>query len=716
VNLAYRVASGQVSGAPRLPGSLHVNRRLSQWLRVGADGVVEVSVGKVEIGQGIATALAQIAAQELDVAFERVRMIPASTARSPDEAVTSGSLSIQESGSALRCVCAEARSIYLAAAASKLGVAVELLRIADGEIIAASGARTSYWQIAEDGLLAREATGTVAPKPVAALDVAGAAVPRLDLPDKIFGRPRFVHDLELPGMLHARVLRPAAAFARLEALDTTRAAALPGVIGVVRDGNFAGILADREEVAVKALARLAADARWSESEALPDSAALKDWLKARRVETKVVDERVPDAQACVAKTLRASYSRPYLAHASIAPSCALAQWCGDALHVWTHSQGIYNLRADLALAFSLPPASITVEHAEGAGCYGHNGADDVAFDAALLARAAHGRPVRVQWSRADELAWSPFGAAMAIELEADLDAAGEIAGWRHELWSNGHSSRPGRAETPALLGAWHTANPSERLISINPPLAKGGGADRNAVPLYDFPAYRVVNHRLLEMPLRTSALRSLGGFANVFAIESFLDEIAFRAGEDPVKLRLRHLPDARARAVIEAAVARAGWTGWQRREGWGHGIGFARYKNSGAYCAVVAEVEAAREVRVRRLVVAVDVGRVVNPDGVSNQIEGSAVQAASWTLKEAVRFDRVRVTSDAWETYPILRFSEVPAVEVAILDRPEESSTGAGEAAQGPSAAAIGNAVFDALGVRVRDLPITAERIVAAAE
>jgi CO/xanthine dehydrogenase Mo-binding subunit len=719
MNLASRPASGQDSGAPRLPGSLQTNRRLSQWLRIGADGVVEVFSGKIEMGQGIATALAQIVAEELDVALDRVRMVPASTAHSPDEAVTSGSQSIQQSGSALRYACAEARVIYVAAAAARLGVAAEQLRVEDGALIvvsgAASGARISYWQLADDDLLAREATGAAAPKPAAGLQVVGTAAPRLDIPDKVFGRPRFVHDLELPGMLHARVLRPASPFARLETLDAARTQALPGVIDVVRDGNFAGVLADREETAVKALARLAADARWSEAETLPDAAALKDWLKAQRAETKVVDERAPEVPASVAKTLRAGYSRPYLAHASLAPSCALAQWTGDALHVWTHSQGIYNLRADLALAFGLPPQRITVEHAEGAGCYGHNGADDVAFDAALLARAANGRPVRLQWSRADELTWSPFGAAMAIELQADLDATGAIVGWRHELWSNGHTSRPGRAKTPALLAAWHRENPSERLLAVNPPLANGGGADRNAVPPYEFAARRVVNHRLLYMPLRTSALRSLGAFANVFAIESFLDEIAAEQREDTVKLRLRYLSDPRAKAVIEAASAGAGWRGWQRREGCGHGIGYARYKNSGAYCAVVAEVEAGREIRVRRLVIAVDVGRVVNPDGVANQIEGGAVQAASWTLKEAVRFDRTRVTSDAWETYPILRFSEVPAVEVEILDRPEEASSGAGEAAAGPTAAAIGNAVFDALGVRVRDLPITAERIVAAA-
>jgi CO/xanthine dehydrogenase Mo-binding subunit len=353
-----------------------------------------------------------------------------------------------------------------------------------------------------------------------------------------------------------------------------------------------------------------------------------------------------------------------------------------------------------------------VAHVEGAGCYGHNGADDVALDAALLARAAGGRPVRVVWSRADELAWAPFGPAMAIALEADVDAAGEVLAWRHDLWSNGHSTRPGRAATPTLLAASHLERPFDRLLAINPPLP-AGGADRNAIPLYDFPAQRVVNHRLLSMPLRASALRSLGAFANVFAIESFVDELAHARAEDPVAWRLRHLSDPRARAVVEAVARRAGWTGWQRRENRGHGIGFAKYKNLGAYCAVVAEIEAEREIRVHRLVVAVDVGLVINPDGVANQIEGGAIQAASWTLKEAVRFDLARVTSAAWEDYPILKFSEVPVVEVEIVSRPDAPWVGAGEAAQGPTAAAIANAVYDALGVRVRDLPITPERIAA---
>ena len=355
-----------------------------------------------------------------------------------------------------------------------------------------------------------------------------------------------------------------------------------------------------------------------------------------------------------------------------------------------------------------------VEHAEGAGCYGQNGADDVALEAALLARAVKGRPVSLTWSREDEMAWSPLGACQAVDIEADLDDKGEIVGWRHDVWGNGHVSRPGRGKTPTLQAAWQLDKPFPRLVATNPPLAGGGGSERNATPLYDFPAWRITNHRLLTMPIRTSALRTLGAFANVFAIESFMDELAAERGEDPVAFRLRHLKDPRARAVIEAAARRAGWTSWTKRDGAGHGIGFARYKGAGAYCAVIAEVEGEAEIRVRRLVLAVDVGEVINPDGVENQMEGGAIQAVSWILKEAVRFDRARITSDTWETYPILRFSEVPAVEIEIIARPEEKAMGAGEAAHGPVAGAIANAVFDALGVRVRDLPITRERIVAA--
>jgi CO/xanthine dehydrogenase Mo-binding subunit len=333
----------------------------------------------------------------------------------------------------------------------------------------------------------------------------------------------------------------------------------------------------------------------------------------------------------------------------------------------------------------------------------------------LLAKAANGRPVRVQWSRADELSHGPFGAAMAIEVEADLDARGEIVCWRHSIWSNGHAARPGRAALPSLLAATELANPFPRMISTNPPQANGGGGDRNSIPLYDFPSWQINSHRLLNMPVRTSALRTLGGQGNVFAIESFLDELAAESGEDPVALRLRHLSDVRAQDVIRSVARRANWKP-KKQSGIGYGVGFGRYKNTGAYCAVVAEIEGADDIRVRRLTIAVDVGEAINPDGVINQIEGGAIQATSWVLKERVRFDRERITSTTWSDYPILRFSEVPQVEVELIQRTEIEPVGAGEAAHGPVTAAIANAVFDALGVRVRNLPITRDSLIAAME
>ena len=713
MNLAFRQAGEAVTEGLRLPGSLQVNRRLDQWLDFRTEGCVTVRSGKVEIGQGIATALAQIAAEELDVAFDQVRMVPAVTGTSPDEAITSGSLSIQESGTALRHACAEVRAICIELAAKRLGVDAASLGVERGVISARSGAGTTYWELGAELSLDRDATGSVAPKPPSAYRIVGTSVARSDLPDKVFGRPRFIHDLELPGMLHGAVLRPPSPAAVLSSLDETRARTLPEFVDVVRDGTFVGALSRTERGALAARDALAEGATWRETTSLPDEDALAGWLKSQPVETEVIDARTANPGRESAQSLRASYSRPYLAHASLAPSCALARFDGAELAVWSHSQGIYNLRTDLALAFSLPTMSVVVHHAEGAGCYGHNGADDAAFDAARLARATPGRSVRVQWSRADELAWAPLGPAMVIDLAANLDADGSVIAWRHAVWSNAHTSRPGRSKTPSLLGSWHVENALPRPPAINPPLVAGGGAERNAIPKYAFPAWTIVNHRVLAAPLRTSALRSLGAYANVFAIESFIDELAAASGIDPLQFRLRNLDDPRARTVLERAAAKAGWEEWSKREGSGHGIAFAQYKNSGAYCAVVAEVEAGREIRVRRLVIAVDVGLVINPDGVANQIEGGAVQAVSWTLKEAVRFDRTRVTSDSWERYPILRFSEVPAVEIELITRPDCPALGAGEAAMGPTAGAIGNAVFDALGVRVRDLPITAARIAA---
>jgi nicotinate dehydrogenase subunit B len=701
--------------SPTLPVSLAANPKLSSWLKFSADGRVTVSPGKVEIGQGIVTALAQIAADELDVDIARVQMVRASTAASPNEGVTSGSMSTQQSGRALRHACAEVRHIFLTAASERLGVGIDTLGIEDGAISGPGNVRTSYWELAGEISLDRDASPDVTPKSIQQRVLAGSSVQRLDIPDKVFARPRFIHDAALPGMLHGRILRPERSGATLADLKDDAARAVAGLVTIVRDGNFTGVVCETENAAEAALKALRKCATWSGGETLPDENELTSFLKSQPVESTVIDARKAPSPGTKSRTVKQQYTRPYIAHASIAPSCAIAQWDDDRVRVWTHSQGIYLLRADLALVLKLAVENITVEHMEGAGCYGHNAADDVALDAVLLARAAEGRPVRVQWSRESEMSHAPFGPAMAVEIEADLDAKDEIIAWRHGIWSNGHTVRPNGKGQPALLAAAELANPFPRHVAKNQSQANGGGADRNSIPLYDFPSWQVEYHRLLVMPVRSSALRSLGGQANVFAIESFLDELAAERGEDPVEFRLRHLSDERARDVIRAVARRAGWKPAKQSKS-GYGFSFARYKNTGAYCAVVAEIEAHEEIRVKKLTLAVDVGEVINPDGVVNQIEGGAIQATSWTLKERVRFDRERITSTAWSEYPILRFSEVPDVEVLLVPRPDMNPLGAGEASLGPVTAAIANAVFDALGVRVRDLPITRDSLISAIE
>jgi CO/xanthine dehydrogenase Mo-binding subunit len=704
-----------------LPPSLAANPRLGDWLRVLPGGVVEVRSGKVELGQGVLTALAQVAAEELDVDVARVRMVAAVTGVSPDEGYTSGSLSIQYSGAALRVACAEARAIYLGVAASRWNVPADALTVQDGTIAAPDGRTTSYWELADDGLLDRPATGLAEPKAASDYRIVGTSVPRVDLPDKLAPRPRFVHDLTLDGMLYGRVVRPPSRGAALLDVGTEPATALPGVVTVVRDGSFLGVIAEREEVALRAADLLRADAKWQEQPTLPDEDKLAAFLVSAPAETSVLAESAPPAGAPARPAVgshEAAYHRPYLAHAAMGPSSATALARNDAsgvrLEVWAHGQGVYLLRRELARALKLTEDQVRVRHVEGAGCYGHNGADDVAMDAALLALAVPGRPVQVVWSRSDELGWAPYGPAAVVRIAAEVDARGDVLAWQHEIWGNGHVTRPGLARPIGLLAASHRDGGEPIEPAADPPLERGGGAGRNAVPGYAFPAYRVVNHRLSVMPLRTSSLRSLGGFANVFAIESFMDELARAAGRDPVEYRLAQLADPRGRAVIEAVVRRSGWADWSASESAGHGIGYARYKNSSAYCAVVAEVEAVTEVRVRRLTIAVDAGLVINPDGAENQVEGGAIQATSWTLKERVRFNGLTVTSDTWETYPILRFSEVPAVEVEFLPGHGNPSLGVGETAQGPTAAAIGNALYDALGVRVRTLPLTEQQILAA--
>jgi CO/xanthine dehydrogenase Mo-binding subunit len=705
----------QQASPARLPGSLNNNRMLDGWLRINADGTVTVFTGKCELGQGILTALAQIASDELDVTYERIEMVSADTARTPDEGMTAGSQSVENSGTALRYACAEARQILLGLAAAKLGASADRLTVSDGTISGGSG-KVTYAELAREANLKREATAQVKPKPATQHKMIGKSVQRRDIPSKVTGGRSYVQDMRLPGMVFGRVVRPPSFRAQLVSFDESAIKAMPGVVAVVRDGNFLGVAAEREEQAIKAAQALRASAKWNESPDLPPSAPeLFEHLQKMRSQDSVVNQKVAAAPAGgKVVTHDATYTRPYQAHATMGPSCAVAQVRDGKYQVWTHSQGVFPLRSEINKVLGVPIANITCTHVEGAGCYGHNGADDVALDAILVARATGGRPVKLQWMRDDEFSWEPYGSAMVMKMRARLDESGSIVDWRHEVWSHPHSTRPISNPGCNLLAGWHLAKPVAAAPSPNIP-QPAGGADRNAVPSYEFPSQQIVLHYITDIPIRTSALRTLGAYANVFALESFMDELAVAAGADPVEFRLRHMKDPRARAVIETCAQKAGWKPGQKGDGsHGRGFAFSRYKNLACYVAVVADVEVDRrtgKVRVTKAVSAVDAGLIVNPDGLISQIEGGIIQSASWTLKEHVAFDRQRITTRSWADYPILTFPEVPAVEVHLINRPDERSLGTGEGSQGPAVAAIANAFFNATGVRMRDLPFAPQRV-----
>jgi nicotinate dehydrogenase subunit B len=549
-------------------------------------------------------------------------------------------------------------------------------------------------------------------KDPATFKVMGQPIPRVDIPAKVTGGAAYVQDMRLPGMVHARIVRPPSYGAQLTDCDTSAIEKLPGVVKVIRDGNFLAVVAAKEFLAVKAMKALSAAATWKETAGLPKQDDLLHVLTSLPSQDSTIFQQ-NNPSAVGQKTIEATYTRPYQAHGSIGPSCAVAQWVDGAMTVWTHTQGVYPDRQGIAEMLRVPPASVRCIHVEGSGCYGHNGADDAAADAALIARALPGTPVRVQWMREQEHIWEPFGPAMVTKLKASLDGNGAIADWNFEVWSNTHSMRPGGAGS--MLAAQHMAQPFAVPAPKPLPLPEGGG-DRNAIPIYTFPNAHVVHHFIPAMPLRISAMRSLGAYHNVFSIESFMDELAGAAGADPVEFRLRHLDDPRGREVIKKAAQGFGWLkGQQAPQDRGFGFAFARYKNLAAYCAIATEVEVNRETgrpRLVRAVAAVDSGQVVNPDGLINQIEGAIVQSMSWTLYESVTFDDTRITSIDWQTYPILRFNSVPeSIEVHIINRPGKPFLGSGETGQGPAAASIANAIADATGKRLRDLPLTRKRI-----
>jgi CO/xanthine dehydrogenase Mo-binding subunit len=709
------------SAPAALPGSLNANPKLDSWLHVQPDGKVVVLAGKVEFGQGITTALMQIVADELEIDMSRIVMIPTTTGVSPDEGVTSGSQSIEYGGIALRYAAADARELLLERASSKLHTPVTELKIRDGEILTPDGQAATYWSLADGELFQRPVSAKVALKK--RHTTIGQSIQRVDIPAKVSGKPAYVQDMKMPGMLHARVIRPPAPRAAIMSVDIGAVEKMPGVVAVIQNGSFLAVVAAREEQAIQAREFLKKNTKWKMADDLPSS--LSSWFQQMK-QKPTVDTTVSLKQNSVnpaTKVLSAQFTKPFIAHASIGPSCAIALMKDGVITAWTHSQGMYPLKTDLVKTLGLPADKIICIHQEGSGMYGQNGADDVALDAMLIAKALPSKPIRVQWMREDEFKWEPYGSAMIINMQASLDQEGNIVDWTHELWSNTHSTRPGEQTGDNLLASWYLEKPFKPSPVKNIP-QPAGGSDRNAVPLYVFPNQKVVNHLLSDMPLRVSALRTLGAYANIFAVESMMDDLAKAAKIDPIQFRLKHLQDSRARDVITHVGKMAAWQktpSASRKNGnlCGRGMAFAKYKNMSVYVACVADVEInpkTGKILVTNLYAAADGGLTINPDGFKNQIEGGLVQTTSWTLFESVPFNRDGIEVSSWAEYPILRFSDVPNVHVEIINRENEKSLGVGEGSQGPGCAAIANAVANALGQRIFDLPLSADRVRAAIE
>ena len=697
-----------MSEAPISP-SLKDNPLCSDWLTFSENGRVTLKTAKVEIGQGILTALVQIAADELDIPPGKFDVISGHTVAGPVEAGTSSSLSIEVTGRAVRHAASATRNLLLAEAATLLQAEASALTVVNGVVhVDHRETPLTLSKLAETVDLAQPATDFSTPKNSAERTLVGTSMPRIDLEDKAV-RAAFLQDHVEDGMRHGRAVQPPSGVYRVASFDQAALAeAFPNVT-IVRNGSFIGVVADDEVIANKAVEAASKLISWSDTVA-PE----KDVFETLRDlgDAPEVTLEKGDVTAAQGQQIFLTVRKPYTAHASIAPSCAIATWrSANKLEVISHTQSPHGLADGLGIVFGLDgQRDVTVIHEAGAGTYGHSGQDDAALDAALLAKAVPGIPVRVLWSRADDFQASPAGCAMVVHAEGTLDSTGRIASISMESLSQPHARRPGRDGFAEMTNAALLDPPLPVPVPVDVPPARGGGADRNATPLYAIPNVMVRKRILKDWPVRTSALRGLGAYANVYALESLIDELAEAAEQCPVAFRVAHLEDERAAYVIERAAEMAGWPG-PSGAGEAIGIGFAQYKNRSAYSAVAVRLRLDHNIQLLNAYAAVDSGEIINPDGIRNQIEGSIIQAASWTLKEAITIDGDRIATDGWEAYPILKFSEVPEIKVELVDRPELPPLGVGETAVGPTGAAIGNAVKRALGVRLLDLPLTRDAI-----
>ena len=705
-------AGAQTTGTTTVPsGAKSVAAdEVDSYLAIGGDGRITVFSGKVDLGTGIRTAMTQIAAEELDVPMDRITVIQGDTLLTPDQGPTYGSLSIQSGGIQLRQAAATARRHLVGLAAGKLGVPEAELVVEDGVVKPkAGGAGLTYAALVSGGSLALKLDKDLTTKDPAAFTLVGKPVARLDIPAKTTGRFTYMQDAKVDGMLHGRVVRPPALGAELRDVDESSVQGIPGVVKVVREGNFLGVVAASEWGAIRAAQAL--KATWSDWQGLPDQAKLWDDVRATKVTKDDVTSNVGDAASALpqgAKRLAATYEFPIHTHGSIGPSCAIAELRDGKLTAWTASQMTHALRKQLAAMMGMAVEDVRCIYLEGSGCYGRNGHEDAAGDAALLARAV-GKPVRVQWSRQDEHGWDPKGPPTLIDLRAALDADGNVVAWDSEFFIP-----EGAAGNVPLVAASLAGLPHETVMS------PGNIIQNSALP-YAFPNIRTVCHRLASTPFRPSWIRTPGRMQNTYANEAFLDELAAAAGADPLEFRLRVLKDARG---IELLHRLAALSKWEKRPSpardsggdvaRGRGMSYVKYELNRTYVGAVADVEVNRgtgEIRVPRFFVVHDCGQIINPDGLRNQIEGNVIQTTSRTLKEEVTFDRSMVTSLTWASYPIITFPEVPEVVIDLIDRPAEKPWGGGEPSSAVIPGAISNAVFDATGVRLRTVPYTPDRV-----
>ena len=712
-SFAKRAVAQTPSAADATLGKPLDLKEVDSFLAIHADGSATVYTGKVDLGTGLRVAIRQMAAEELGLPVERVALVEGDTALTPDQGSTGGSTGLTRGGVEVRQAAATARQAIIALGAAQLQRPATELTIADGQVRPASGGNgVAIGSLVGGRKLSLQVDSKAPLRPPAQYTVVGKPVLRPDVPAKCTARHTYLQDHAVPGMLHGRVVRPPTIGAKLVSVDESSISKIPDA-RVVRIQDFLGVVAKDEWAAIRAARELKAN--WSQSQTLPGSDNLDRYVRQAALDPDQQIVNRGDSAAALssaAKKFSATYYWPAQSHASLGPSCAIADVRDGGATIWSSTQGPHGLRQNLAKVFSLPLEKVRVVYLDGAGSYGGNGNDDVAADAMLLSKAA-GAPVRVQWMRQDEHAWDPKGPQQLLDVRAGLDAQGNIAAWETEMWVP--AGRPG---SRPLLGP--------EAAGMTQDHGQGAGLlTQNGDPPYAAANVRVVAHLTKETPLRPSNLRAPGKIGNVFAVEGFTDELAAAAGADPVAFRLSRLTDPRAIEVIKRATEMFGWQprpspNPQAAQGnllVGRGMAYARYKQAENYVATVMEVAvepATGVIHVRRVTCAHDCGLIINPDALRNQVEGLIVQTLSRALHEEVKFDRARVTSVDWMSYPILRFPELPSIEVALINHPELPLLGAGEAASAPVGAALGNAIFDATGIRLRSVPFRPEKMKAA--